>query len=68
LDFHIYFWASLSVGGTAGASASIAIDRGLGEQTLALLYSFVSKNRSNLCTMGILAILVGVYLASINFN
>jgi hypothetical protein len=68
LGFHIYFWASLSIGGTAGASITGTSRLGLNEQTLSLLLSFVSENRPILCTIGILAELVELYLTSLNFN
>jgi len=68
LGFLIYFWASLSIGGTARTSITGNSRLGLNEQTLSLLLSFVSGNRSILCTIGILAELVELYLASINFN
>jgi hypothetical protein len=43
LGFHIYFLASLSVGGMASASTSIAIDRDLGEQIFSLLLILYQK-------------------------
>jgi len=68
LGFLIYFWASLSVDGTAGASITGNSRLGLNEQTLSLLYSFVSGNHWNLCSISFLAALVELYLTSINFN
>jgi hypothetical protein len=62
------FWASLSVDGTARASITGTSRLNLNEQTLSLLLSFVSRNRCSLCTIDVLVVLVGVYLASINFN
>jgi hypothetical protein len=68
LGFLIYFWASLSVAGTAGASITGNSLLGLNEQLLSLLYSFVLKNRSIPYPVGVLVVLAGVYLTSINFN
>jgi len=68
LDFLIYFWASLSVDGTARASITGTSRLDLNEQTLSLLLSFVSGILWNLCSISFLAVLVELYLTSINFN
>ena len=62
------FLTSLSVRGTAGASAKGSSQLVLREETLSLLLSFESGNYSVLCTISILAVLVGLYLTSNNFN
>jgi len=58
----------LAVGGIALAITAGNINLGRGEQTLSLLYSFVSGNRSILCPAGVLVALIELYLTSINFN
>jgi len=68
LGFLIYFWASLSVDGTARASITGTSRLDLNEQLLSLLLSFVSGNRSILCPAGVLVVLIELYLTSINFN
>jgi hypothetical protein len=65
---YLLFWTILAVDDTALAITTGSNQISLGEQSLSLLYSFVSGNRSNLCPIGILVVLFELYLSSINFN